>query len=83
MRFGLRLLAVFRWWGFRSKPMVTFRKVEATEVRRVCRDMEGLLWRLRSRMVTPWPGDVERVEAELARQRERLKALLEPEEKAG
>jgi hypothetical protein len=62
--------------------MVTFRKVEATEVRRVIREMESLLWRLRSKVVTPWPHDIPRVEAELERQRERLRALLEPADEA-
>jgi hypothetical protein len=62
--------------------MPTFHKIEITECRRVIREMEGLAWRLRSKMVTPWPGDLERVEAELERQRERLKVLLEPADTA-
>jgi hypothetical protein len=57
---------------------LSFHKIEITECRRIVREMESLAWRLRSKMITPWPGDIERVEAELARQKGRLRALLEP-----
>ena len=64
--------------GVRAKPMGKFQRFEATTVKASIREMEDLLWRLRSGLMTAWPHDIEAIETELERQKTRLKALLEP-----